>query len=132
MIKIDYSDLLGKPFRYHARGPDAYDCYGLAIEVCRRAGIELPPWESVCQRAAIHSEIEKGKKFFRELEAPKPFCLITFKLKPPNTSHIGVMLGDYLHFIHTMEKIAVAVEPFRSVRPPYWWKRATGFWELAR
>lgn len=129
MRKIDYSDLLGKPFRYKARGPDAYDCYGLAMEVCRRAGIILPEWESVCERAAIHSEIQKGKHLFRELDSPRPYCLITFWVKPPDESHVGVMLWGN-RFIHTMEKICVAVEPFHSVRPPHWWKQATGFWEL--
>lgn len=38
---IYYEDLLGVPYRRRGRGMDGMDCYGLAIECCRRAGMEL-------------------------------------------------------------------------------------------
>lgn len=34
--------LLGTPFRWNARGPDAYDCWGLVMEVRRAAGLVVP------------------------------------------------------------------------------------------
>jgi len=40
---IDVSDLIGKPWSWGARGPDAYDCFGLLIEVSRRYGIDWKP-----------------------------------------------------------------------------------------
>ena len=39
---LDISDLLGKPYKAHARGPEAYDCYGLVIEVEKRLGHTMP------------------------------------------------------------------------------------------
>ena len=39
---LDVNDLLGKPYQAHARGPNAYDCYGLVIEVEKRLGREMP------------------------------------------------------------------------------------------
>lgn len=39
---LDVTDLLGKPYKAHARGPGAYDCYGLVIEVEKRLGHTMP------------------------------------------------------------------------------------------
>ena len=39
-----YRDLIGKPFQALGRGPEAYDCWGLVIEVARRIGIEVPDY----------------------------------------------------------------------------------------
>ena len=39
---LDVNDLLGKPYKAHARGPNAYDCYGLVIEVEKRLGHDMP------------------------------------------------------------------------------------------
>ena len=36
------NDLRGKPFRWQGRGPDAYDCWGLVIEVLARRGLPSP------------------------------------------------------------------------------------------
>lgn len=129
MLKIDFSDLLGKGFEYGGRGPDTYDCYGLAREVSRRAGIELPEWESVCERIAIHGEIEKGKELFRQIPKPKPFCLATISILQPYTSHIGIVLGDCRRFLHILEKSSVTMERLDSTD---WRGRVTGFWELKR
>jgi len=38
-IKTD--DLLGVPYKDHGRDKTGFDCYGLAIEVCRRYGYKL-------------------------------------------------------------------------------------------
>lgn len=34
-----YDDLIGKPYKPRATGPDAYDCWGLCVEVLKRLGI---------------------------------------------------------------------------------------------
>lgn len=36
------SDLVGKPYRAGARGPEEYDCFGLVAEVYRRLGWTIP------------------------------------------------------------------------------------------
>jgi cell wall-associated NlpC family hydrolase len=40
-----YADLIGKPFREHACGPQSYGCVGLLLEVMRRLGHTLPAYE---------------------------------------------------------------------------------------
>jgi cell wall-associated NlpC family hydrolase len=36
-------ELIGAPYAYGARGPDAFDCWGLVLEMRRRLGLPLPP-----------------------------------------------------------------------------------------
>lgn len=125
-MKLDYTDLLGKEFQYGGRGPEAYDCYGLAAEICRRAGRILPAWESVAGSALIDSEISRAKPLFRELPGPEPFCLVTFMIRPPFTSHIGAVLEDRRRFIHIARKLRVCVE---RLDDPAWSRRITGYFE---
>jgi cell wall-associated NlpC family hydrolase len=42
-IEAVLRDLPGQPFRRGARGPDAFDCWGLVLEVRRRLDLALPP-----------------------------------------------------------------------------------------
>jgi len=39
----DLNDLIGRPYRCGARGPAAFDCWGLVLEMRRRLGLETPP-----------------------------------------------------------------------------------------
>lgn len=43
VVEAALGDLTGKPFRRGARGPAAFDCWGLVIEARRRLGLPLPP-----------------------------------------------------------------------------------------
>lgn len=43
MKVVPYTDLLRKPFELGARGPEHFDCLGLAYEVLRRVGKTVPP-----------------------------------------------------------------------------------------
>ncbi|MFZ2447487.1 MAG: NlpC/P60 family protein [Syntrophobacteraceae bacterium] len=127
---IRYVDLLGKEFRYGARGPDAYDCYGLIIEVRKRAGLFTPAnYASTDLPEVMHDSIEDARKAFPfvELPAPGPFCLVTFKLHPRYTTHIGMVLGDTNRFIHILPRMRVGIERLDS---PSWRHRITGYWEI--
>lgn len=39
MSPESYDDLIGKPYKPHATGPNAFDCWGLCVEVLKRLGI---------------------------------------------------------------------------------------------
>jgi len=41
----DVQDLIGRPYVHGARGPEAFDCWGVCAEVYRRRGVELPDYE---------------------------------------------------------------------------------------
>ena len=42
-IEAVLGDLAGRPFVRGARGPDAFDCWGVVIEARRRLGLPVPP-----------------------------------------------------------------------------------------
>lgn len=125
--KFDITDLLGKEFKYGGRGPEAYDCYGLCIEVYRRRGKALPDFGSSPSASWQHRMIDEGKKLFIELKHPAPFCLVTFMLRPPYTTHIGVVLEDCCRFIHIQQKLQVVIERLDG---QLWKNRITGYYLL--
>jgi cell wall-associated NlpC family hydrolase len=44
---MNINDFIGLPYREGARGPDAFDCYGLVAAVLRAVkGHELPDWHA--------------------------------------------------------------------------------------
>ena len=49
---------LGKPYRYGAAGPDAYDCSGLTLTSWRKAGVSLP--RTTAQQFHVGKRIAKG------------------------------------------------------------------------
>jgi len=121
-----YSDLIGKPFSYGGRGPFEYDCYGLAMEMYRRMGIDLPDYGSSPSASWIHGKIMEKKPLFDELQGPEPFCLVTFTHRPPFTSHIGVVLENSNSFINIRAKTCVVIERLDSM---FWKNRITGFYK---
>ena len=124
-----YVDLLGKSFQYGGRGPEAYDCYGLCIELRRRAGLPMPEGYLSCRDfSGIDSRLRDGAtRFALELPAPQPFCLATFRLHPRYTSHIGFVLQDSLRFVHIMQRMRVTVERLDA---PEWRDKITGYFEV--
>ena len=123
------SDLIGKPFRFGGRGPLEYDCYGLCIEVYRRKGIALPDYGSAIQphliSRMITAAVDPDLLVFNRLKVAEPFCLVTFTIKPPYTSHIGVVLDNCRDFIHVQQGVKVCIEQLDSI---LWERRITGFY----
>lgn len=118
-------DLIGKPFAYGGRGPDVYDCYGLALEVKRRLGEVPPDFDHPDTPEDIHRVILAASEYFQRIEAPQPFCFVTFTIRYPFTSHVGIVLEDRNRFIHILEKAAVCIERLDSLA---WKRRITGFY----
>lgn len=121
-----FSDLIGKPFAFGARGPDAYDCYGLALEVKRRLGQLPPDFEHPETPEEIHRVILAATDRFAALAAPAPFSFVAFTIRYPFTSHVGIVLEDHVRFIHVLEKARVCIERLDS---PVWKRRITGYYE---
>lgn len=110
---MELNDLIGKPYKDGARGPNAFDCWGLVMEVAGRAGIALPDIDvppDNDRRGEIVSE--QKKTGFIRLENPDPYCLVLFRIIDDAGSirwHIGVVLGKCLRFIHTTGKMGVNI-----------------------
>ena len=126
MMSKSIADLVGKPFRYGARGPDAYDCYGLCKEIYRRRGITLPNFPSSEEVEINRMSMEVGKSFFQRIDAPAAFCIVAFMIRPPYTSHVGIVLPDLAHFMHVMEQTSVTIERLDGL---LWTRRITGYYE---
>ena len=105
--RLVIDDLLGKPYRDHGRGPDAYDCYGLAIEVERRLGKTLRDvaydWNDpqLCRAYAPTLGVRRIQSFGRG-------ALV--EIVEGGRLHIGVCL-DRQNFIHATRNRGVAVSP---------------------
>ena len=127
---IKYSDLLGKPYRLGARGPEYYDCWGICIELGKRAGIDYPadftPQDTPEQSEAITARRDND---FEKLEKPEPYCIVTFKITPPFIDHCGIVLSDCKHFVHIMKSNSVSVN---RIDHKILAKRIDGFYRLKK
>jgi len=119
---VTVDDLIGKPFLRGGRGPDAYDCAGLVVEVMRRRGINLtipdtPAAESdqlTAMRAILATQW---------VDVPRAFagCVVFFK-----PQHVAVMLSP-TRFIHVAEDVGqVCIERLEGA---IWPRRFVGFYE---
>jgi cell wall-associated NlpC family hydrolase len=126
---IDLSDLIGKPYSRGGRGPNAFDCWGLIMEVAKRAGIELPDIEvpkNEVKRGRIVS-VQKRDNFIR-LERFEPYCLVLLRIIDDNNNlawHVGFVLENCGRFIHTTGKMGVNIS---SLGDPKWNLHIEGFY----
>jgi hypothetical protein len=120
---LNYIDLLGARFAYGGRGPQYYDCYGLAIEIQKRVGVTIPDIYSPAEVDLIHGQIDSSKALFTPIEKEDPFCLVLFQIHPQFVTHVGVVLEDCKRFIHVMQRRFVTVERLHD-----WQPKARGFY----
>lgn len=124
---LETTDLLGKPFVDGGRGPNEFDCYGLAMEIWRRAGIELPDYKIGCaDSTSINQAVDEERyKWIRcEGEPPVPAMVVIRFNQIVLCNHVGVYLGGG-RFIHTRQRVGVCIERIDS---PIWRKRIEGYY----
>jgi cell wall-associated NlpC family hydrolase len=115
-------DLIGKPFKDGVGGPDAFDCWGLAVEVFRRFGIKVPDYRPSCGTVA-GGLIEQGAIWARcagEIPVPALIVFTTYGL----CDHVGVYLG-LGRFIHAHEAAGVVITQTDHL---FWKKRIEGYY----
>ena len=123
---IEYGDLIGKPFAYGARGPEVFDCWGLAMEGARRAGLELPDYPSVEHPAArAHAMLQAIQTGWEKLPGPQANCVVWLRMDRKTGTHVGWML-DEDHFIHTTEETAGVARA--RISHPLWLLRVAGYY----
>jgi peptidoglycan DL-endopeptidase CwlO len=101
---------LGKPYRYAAAGPDAYDCSGLTMAAYAAAGISLPHYSGAQYSSLPHVR----------LDAMQPGDLVFWG--PGGSQHVGIYVGNGLmiHAPHTGDVVKVAGvygSPVGAARP---------------
>ena len=122
-----FNDLIGKSFKFGARGPKEYDCWGLATEVCKRLGIIIPDYGADCVylSSEIHKTYETFSNCFTPVSSTLPGDIITFCYPlPVFVGHIGVVTVSP-YFLHTREKTNVVMERLDSIM---WKKRINGIY----
>jgi cell wall-associated NlpC family hydrolase len=106
---MTFDDFVGLPYREGARGPDAYDCYGLVAAVFRGLrGVDLPDWSQTTPgaagasraiSAALAGEVAGGLMskvdWPREFPADFDIAIVSGTTQP---HHVGVCAsGGVLH-----------------------------------
>jgi peptidoglycan DL-endopeptidase CwlO len=74
-------EMLGKPYRYGAEGPNSFDCSGLTSWAFQQVGVTLP--RSSSQQARVGSPVPRDQL--------RPGDLLFF-YRP--VSHVGIYIGD--------------------------------------
>lgn len=124
-----YSDLIGKPFCDGGRGPECYDCWGLAREMFARHEVELPDFGVSCKDHSGVSKMLRGQeRNWIPIKEPCEPCIVIFRCDPSDrklVTHMGVYVGNG-RFVHAHEKYGVAVE---RLEHPYWKRAFYGFYK---
>ena len=130
--KIDYSDLIGMPFKDEGTGlsggnPGGIDCYGLVREVYLRHGKLLPEINIsvVACRQASQRMIDEGvKKFCKRINNPETPCLVQILSSNPNyANHLATYIGEG-RIIHVTMRSSVIIQRLSTIHP----KKIEGFY----
>ena len=119
-----YADLIGKPYAEGARGPAAYDCLGLALELQRRQGRRVPDFAST--RAEFNRQIGEGVLGpCRQISEARPGCVVLLRMTD-DQRHIGTMVDPWRMF-HTQRDLVTGAAVDGLLRPA-WQRRVLGFY----
>ena len=95
------AEQIGKPYRWGAEGPDAYDCSGLTSRAWARAGVDVP-------RTSQRQWAELPRVRLSEL---RPGDLVLYF---PKATHVAVYLGDGMVIHAPRPGARVKVSPLAS------------------
>lgn len=112
---IKYDDLLGAPYKPHGRGDGGYDCYGLVMECCKRAGtpIQDPFIKYVHLPAGEELHYINDYNNIKEIDAPKAGAVA--ECKTGANLHVAYMVTSTLA-LHITQRGA-RVTHIRALNP---------------
>lgn len=120
----DINDYIGKPFAPNGRGPDGYDCWGLARAVLLRfRECDIPHWGMInFNDIGAQKMITKGlkqslaKEYVKPIETPQDFDLALL-MRSRVAFHIGIYIqGRILHVRRDMMGVShERIEEFKIV-----------------
>ena len=97
---IEVNDLIGAPYKDHGRDMSGYDCYGLCIEVARRAGYRLDDVYYEDHHVRLSNQYAPTLNVHR-IQEPKEGALLEMETHTEGRTelHLGVCLNE-TEFIH--------------------------------
>jgi cell wall-associated NlpC family hydrolase len=118
MSALDVNDLIGKPWQRDARGPDAFDCWGLTREILQRLrpGESLPDWLVEGMTRQRQAEIMAGAStiYGDRIEAMEHGALVLV----PRLAHIAIVVGRFVITTHRKGgAVAVTAHDFAARFP---------------
>lgn len=122
-MNIDH--FVGLPYRDGARGPDAYDCYGIVAAVLKAVrGVELPDWHAEAAgpqaasraiSAALAGEVSGGRSVMVTEPADWDVAIVGSGMRP---HHVGVYCtGGVLHATRGLGSAWHPLNRFRMLYP---------------
>lgn len=118
-----YADLIGKPFRDGARGPDAFDCWGLLQVVLRRMGHS--PTDFPSDPSLLFQAITDEWQAVEHASQVQPGDGILLRSPDPAYQwHVGVVISPG-HFLHTVRDVNACIGRY-DLQP--WRRRIAGFY----
>lgn len=122
---MNLDQYIGLPYREGARGPDAFDCYGLVAAVYKAVrGIELPDWyqpqpgaqaASRAIAAAVQGAVAGGRS--EKVEQPEDWdiAVVGSTARP---HHVGIYIqGGILHSSRSLGSAWHQLRSFQIVYP---------------
>ena len=93
---IYYNDLLGAKYKPHGRGDGGFDCYGLVLECCRRAGTPIKDPFQKYEHLPVGAELLYINDYnnIKEINAPKPGAIA--ECKTGDNVHVAYMVTPQL------------------------------------
>lgn len=126
MMPVDINRYFGRPFLYGGRGPEAYDCAGLLMDIYRQRGIVLPEQSTPELRPEQCAAIESAKTGWHKVVLAVPWCAVAIRAAGGSlVSHVGVVLADCRRFIHTSAGVGVTIT---RLDDPMWLSRIEGYY----
>jgi len=126
--RLEIEDLVGVPYLEGGRTLKGLDCWGVAMEVYRRLGVDLPDLFPD-GRSAQWVDVEWLDRTFRRftrLASPRFGCWLAFEGVDGYAVHAGIVIAEHpVQFIHAVRRAGVCVT--RLERPP-WQERLIGIY----
>jgi len=105
-------DYIGKEWEPAGRGPDAFDCWGLVVEVLQRYGIQMPDtfvgidWQDIAMD-------------WRHVAEPSDGCVAL--MRRPGDTHVGLFVGvNGGRILHCIEGVGVTLADREFFRLQGW------------
>lgn len=100
---MSFIDLIGVPYKEHGRSKsEGFDCYGLVLECCRRAGTPLADLDYHSPSFSLpDADGMKDGLNVRQVPGPKPGRIVEMDYN--GKIHIGYM-ADMNNVLHTTER----------------------------